>query len=240
MGELADLRLEKYKDRPAKAGPHARLLQHKEEPPIRPTNQIDDILKHINSLRVPAAKSDSASQDTFFTPRHKLAKELNREMIKKLLKYHGVRGANCDTVHNEYLAVFCTLISIGKIKHIAHFTRDPEFADRRLPFLSDAEWPPQCSSFFKDFEIVQWEFCAQEFHIGRLVNIHLRPNKVIPIIARMTMQTGPGFIVEKIEIHPDYNYLNTAVCSILIANMITSLIHESNRVRMRRLRILSS
>jgi hypothetical protein len=135
-------------------------------------------------------------------------------MIKKLLEYHGVRDTNCDTVHDDYLAVFCILIRIGKPKDIAHFTRDPESADRHLPFLNNAGWLPQCSSCYEDFEVAQWEFCAQAFHTGRLEDMQLRPNKVIPITARKVIQKGPDSIVEKIEIHPDYNYLNNAVCSL--------------------------
>jgi hypothetical protein len=199
--------------------------------PTQVARQAADIYERIDLLRLRVAKAESSSQDVYFTPRHKLAKDINRDMIKKLLEHNGVRDANCDAIHDEYLAVFCILISIGKIKHIAHFTRDPESADRYLPFLNDAGWSPQCSSFFKEFEIAQWGFCAQEFHIGRLEDMRLRPNKVIPIMTRTILQKGPDSIVEKIEIHPDYNYLNTAVCSFKITNIIRSLINEPDRVQ---------
>jgi hypothetical protein len=208
--------------------------------PTQLARQVDDILERIDSLRLPVAKSESSSQDVYFMPRHQVAKDINREMIKKLLEYHGIRDSNCDIIHKEYLAVFCTLIKIRKIKHIAHFTRNPESADRYLPFLNAAGWSSQCSRFFKDFEIAQWEFCAQEFHMGRLEDMHLRPNKVVPIIARTTLQKGPDSIVEKIEIHPDYNYLSTAVYSLYTTNMISSLIIEPHRVRMRHPPTLSS
>jgi hypothetical protein len=210
------------------------------ERPAQLARQVDDIVECIDSLRLPVAKLKASSQDAYFTPRYELAKEFNREMIRKLLEYHGIRDANCDTIHEEYLAVFCTLIKIKKTKHIAHFTRDPESADRHLPFLNAAGWSSQCSSFFKDFETAQWEFCAQEFHMGRLEDMHLRPNKVVPIIARTTLQKGPDSIVEKIEIHPDYNCLNTAVYSLYITNMISSLIIEPHRVLMRHPPTLSS
>jgi hypothetical protein len=179
--------------------------------PTQLAHQAADIFERIESLRLPVAKTESSSQDVYFTPRHTLTKNINRDMIKKLLEYYELRDASCDTIHDEYLAVFCTLIRIRKAKHIVYFTRDPESADRYLPFLNHAGWSSECSSFFEDFEIAQWEFCAQEFYLGRLEDMQLRPNKVIPIIARTLLHKGPDSIVERIEIHSDYNYLNTAV-----------------------------
>jgi hypothetical protein len=184
--------------------------------------QVDDIQKHIKSLRLPVAQSDPISQDVFFTPRRKLAEEFSKEMIRKLLANHGVRDANCDTIHDEYLAVLCTLIRIRKTKYIIYFTCDPESADRYLPFLNHTGWSSECSSFFSDFERAQWEFCAQEFHVGRLNDMRMRPNKIIPIIARKQLKKGPDSLVERIELHSDYNYLSTAVCSSQIENIYSS------------------
>jgi hypothetical protein len=95
------------------------LVRHTMDRPAQLARQVHDISEHIVSLRLPVAKSDPSSQEVYFTPRHKLAKEITREMIKKLLEYHGVRDTNCDTVHDDYLAVFCILIRIGKPKDIA-------------------------------------------------------------------------------------------------------------------------
>jgi hypothetical protein len=134
-------------------------------------------------------------------------------MIKTVLEIHGVWNVNSETIHKDYLAVFCTLIRIDKTEYITSFTRDPESADRYLPFLNDTGWSSQCSSFFKEFEITQWEFCAQEFHIGRLEDVQLRPNKILPITERRLLHKGPDSRVEQIQIHPDYNSLSTAVCS---------------------------
>jgi hypothetical protein len=210
------------------------------ENPTQLAHRVDDILEHVNSLRLLVAKSESSSQDVYFTPRRTLAKEFNREMIRKLLANHGIHDANCDTIHNNYLAVFCTLIRINKAEYITYFTRVPESADRYLPFFNDARWSPQCSSFFKDFESAQWEFCAQDFRIGRLEDVQLLPNKIIPIIKRTLLHKGPDSKVEQIEIHPDHNYLNTAVCSSNAANTIQLLTRKSFRVQMRRLPTLSS
>jgi hypothetical protein len=189
------------------------------EHPSQLVQQVKDILEHINSLRVPVAKLEPSSQDVFFTPRRILAKEISREMIMSLLVYHGVRDINCDTIHDHYLAVFCTLIRIGKPEYVAYFTRDPESADRYLPFLNDAGWAPQCSSFFQDFESTQWEFCAQEFHIGRLENVQLRPHKILPVTERKLLHRGPDSVVEQIHIHSDYNYLKTTVGSLRTINI---------------------
>jgi serine/threonine protein kinase len=206
---------------------HASLDRHIMEHPAQLAQQVDDVLELINSLRQTVAKPESALQDVFFTPRCILAKEFNREMIRKLLGNYGVRDANCDTIHDEYLAVLCTLIRIRKTKYIVYFIRDPESADRYLPFLNHTGWSSECSSFFSDFERAQWEFCAQEFHVGRLDDMRLRPNKIIPITARKQLKKGPDSKVEQIEIHSDYNYFNTAVCSCQIEH-INSIADQYN------------
>jgi hypothetical protein len=198
---------------PTETDSYTSPVQSTMERPKQLMRQVHDILERIDSLRLPVAKSDPASQDVYFTPRHKLAKEINREMIKQLSEYYGVPDADCDMVHDDYLAVFCILIRIGKPKYIAHFTRNPESADRHLPFLNNAGWSLQCFSFFEDFEVMQWEFCAQDFRIGWLEDVQLPPNKIIPMIKRTLIRKESDFTIEKIEIHPDYNYLNTTVCS---------------------------
>jgi hypothetical protein len=178
--------------------------------------QRDDILRRIDELRVLAANLDPAAPKEYFIPRFTLAKELTREKIKTLLDYEEVRDVDYDTIHDNYLAVFGTLIRIQKISYIAHFVHYQEFADIRLPFTTDHGWPPACSVVFEPFERAQWEFCAQELCFGRLDKVTLHPDRIIPITRRNVLKASPDSRVEKVTIHLDYNRLFSAVCLVIL------------------------
>lgn len=169
--------------------------------------QANRILEHVKSLRIPTAKAKSTAKDTWFVPRHVLARELGRSKIKILLDYYGISDVSCDTIHEDYLAVFGILITINQTKFIACFIQYEELADNRLPFHDKSQWLPECCVFFDEFKKAQWEFCAQEFRAGRLGDKRLHPDRVIPITARHCLNKGLDSIVEVIDIHPDYNCL---------------------------------
>ncbi|KAH7393820.1 hypothetical protein DE146DRAFT_616618 [Phaeosphaeria sp. MPI-PUGE-AT-0046c] len=173
-------------------------------------HQVDDILRRIDSLRILAVKSDSSLAAECFTPWRALAHELSRDKIKIFLDYEGVRSANYEAIHDHYLAVFGTLIRIGKAGFIKCFTRSLECADRYLPFSNSTNWSPQCRDFFEDFEKAQWEFCALPFRPGELDDQLLRSSKILPITARTCLKKGPDSTVEQIQVHPDYDYLTDA------------------------------
>jgi hypothetical protein len=196
---------------------HASFLPRIMDRRSQLASRRDDILRLVDGLPTPAVSAASTTPNEPFVPRNDLARELNRERIKTLLDYDGVRDVSCDTIHEDYLAVFGILVWIRRTKYISDFVRYEELADTYLPFHNDNEWPSDCSGFFNDFKREQWKFCAQEFRPGKLNDSRIRSDKIIPIVARSTLSKSPDSIVENIVIHPDYDLLSSKVCSRLIS-----------------------
>jgi hypothetical protein len=143
-----------------------------------------------------------------FISRHALQQQLSHDSIKTLLDYNGIRNVDVDNIYKHYISVFGILLQIRKYEYIPYFVAHEHFSDDYLPFRDSAGWFEEYrANFFAAFYESQWAFCAQKFRSGRLDNIVLHQNRILPFVHKLTIQEGSDAKVEKVEIHPHYNEL---------------------------------
>jgi hypothetical protein len=185
-------------------------------------SQVEHIIKRIDRLPVLAFDDPSQPDGRPFISRHALQQELSRDRIKKLLDYHLIRTVDVGTIYEHYICVFGILITIGKYEYIPYFVTHEHFSDDRLPFRDSADWFDEFrDDFFSAFYKSQWAFCAQKFRLGRLDNLQIQEDRILPFVDKRVIKKGSDSLVEKVEVHPDYNELVkkviTAQCYISFA-----------------------
>jgi hypothetical protein len=97
-------------------------------------SQVDDILRGVEALQTPAFDAFSPAPDTPFVPKQALRSYLTQNKIKTLLRSCRRPTNQAENIRNYYLAVFATLLEIGKGKYILHFIPYDGFANEFLPF----------------------------------------------------------------------------------------------------------
>jgi hypothetical protein len=171
-------------------------------------SQVDRIIERIGQLPVLAFDDSSQPDGRPFISRHALQQELSRDSIKKLLDYVGIRNVDVRTIYDHHICVFGILLRIRKYEYIPYFVAHEHFADDCLPFRDAATWSEEHrTDFFAAFYESQWAFCAQKFRSGRLDNVVIHPHRILPFVNKWIIQEGSDSIVEKVEIHSDYNEL---------------------------------
>ncbi|KAH7063887.1 hypothetical protein BKA63DRAFT_428685 [Paraphoma chrysanthemicola] len=168
---------------------------------FHPQPEIDNDLRHINDeLRI------EAYDHRPFVPKLALREYLTRERVKKLLLISCTHSLRWEEVRNKYLAVFVILLSIEQETYIANFLQHNYLADTHLPFHDPSAWPEQCRKFFKDFDQIQWQYCAQSLEPDDLHDKVLDPRIVVPLISQHVFKSGDSK-TSKVEVQPDYNCL---------------------------------
>jgi hypothetical protein len=171
-------------------------------------SQVDRIIERIGQLPVLAFDDSSQPDGRPFISRHALQQELSRDSIKKLLDYVGIRNVDVRTIYDHHICVFGILLRIRKYEYIPYFVAHEHFADDCLPFRDAATWSEEHrTDFFAAFYESQWAFCAQKFRSGRLDKVVINPHRILPFVNKWIIQEGSDSIVEKVEIHSDYNEL---------------------------------
>jgi hypothetical protein len=177
-------------------------------------SQVERIIKRIEQLPVLAYDDPFQPNGRPFISRHVLQQELSRDRIKKLLDYRLIRNVDVGTIYDHYICVFGILLQIGKYEHIPYFIEHDHFSDDWLPFRDSAGWfDEHRDDFFSAFYKHQWAFCARTFRLGRLDNIQIQEDRILPIIDKSTLKKGSDSLVQKVEIHSDYNELVPKVSS---------------------------
>lgn len=180
----------------------------------RLTSEVGDIKGRLCDLQETALDDPSGASNRPFTSRRVLQQYLSPEGIGQFLELYKLGDLNANVINQHYVAVFATLIQIGKPEKIVYFYRHDHFADEHLPFRERQSWPQECHAFFDDFQRAQWVFCAQELRRDRLYNKRIDPERIIPIISRTHLKQGPDATVYKVEVHPDYNSLVRRVSTV--------------------------
>jgi hypothetical protein len=181
-----------------------------------PRSQLDthvaDIITHLDQLQVREQDALSRNLGRPFVPRHTLQQYLSRDKIRQILEFCNVWDVDLDTIRNHYIAVFGILVQIKRPEYIGHFITHQHFADDRLPFLDRESWLEDYrGDFFKDFYEAQWKYCAQDFRPGRLDNIVIQKERILPFESRSLIKRGADSKVEKVEIHKYYHSLRPIV-----------------------------
>jgi len=113
-------------------------------------------------------------------------------------------------IYPKYIAVFCTLLCIGKGSYIKHFKHHESLSDTSLPFdpaSPPAHWPSSArdSSFLHEFCQAQWKFCARVWE--DLSDKHYDSEQILPIVSKTRLSGGGSANIWRVKIHPFYNKL---------------------------------
>jgi hypothetical protein len=195
-------------------------------------SQVEHIIKRIDRLPVLAYDDPSQPDGRPFISRHALQQQLSRDRIKKLLDYHLIRNVDVGTIYDHYICVFGILIQIQKYEYIPYFVAHEHFSDDWLPFRDSTCWFDEYrDDFFSAFYESQWAFCAQKFRLGRLDNIQIPEDRILPFVAKRVIKKGSDSLVEQVDLHSDYNELVLKVSTDrLIMHKLRVLIKTVNRI----------
>ncbi|PVH88884.1 hypothetical protein DL98DRAFT_565731 [Cadophora sp. DSE1049] len=117
-----------------------------------------------------------------------------------------------DDILQNYIAVFCILVELGKGTFVEHFS-SRDLSDLRLPF--DPGQSPQTHfptitddpNFFRAFCDMQWKYCAPEFKCP-MMNIHFEDQRILPIVSKELIAGGGSALLYRIRLHSLYNRLD--------------------------------
>lgn len=180
---------------------------------------VEDFFSHTKNARVWAKVigGDAAGEKRSFVPNDTLRGPsgfFSEHITRSLLDYYYSINVQIHwrRVQDSFLAVFSTLITIGKASHLHHFMKDRKMTDQNLPFTSPDGWHNECCSFFDDFYNAQWQFCAQSFDTDWMNETRLDDGHVIlPIIDHECLKAGPDAYTYRIKLHPSYDRLQEKV-----------------------------
>ncbi|KAH7409344.1 kinase-like domain-containing protein [Cadophora sp. MPI-SDFR-AT-0126] len=117
-----------------------------------------------------------------------------------------------DDILQNYIAVFCILVELGKGTFIDHFS-SRDLSDLRLPFDPGQSPPthfPTLSddpNFFHTFCNMQWKYCAPEFKYP-MMNIHFEDQRILPIVSKELIAGGGSALLYRVRLHAMYNRLD--------------------------------
>lgn len=220
----------------ALAVPHAPLQSIPMAASVAPLPDVADFLDHIERAGAIAVGPFSPATHRPYTPTHVLRAYLTRSRIKKLLKCFHRPDTDWETIRNDYLAVFSTLIVINKGTYITHFVQSPNLTDDDLPFRHQEDWPPDCVEFFEEFHRTQWQFCTERLKRQKLSGGRFRDEIILPIISCVSLRDGVDSCTYKVEVDPGYNLLaekvsaasSTAFLLVIWTSCLTWVISRMN------------
>jgi len=180
------------------------------------TNELPDFLNQLKRWTSFAVDESSPTGARPFILIHELKSYLNKDRLRKLLFYVQQTCSNEQVIRDNYVVVFAVLLKIGKGAYIKHFTSEDSLVDDRLPFTTSNGWTKDSSYFFEDFYEAQWQFCAKRLERGRLNDNRVPKEIVMPFKKMDVLKKGPDSTVFRVEIFPEYNYLNRVSCRYLV------------------------
>jgi len=117
-----------------------------------------------------------------------------------------------DDILQNYIAVFCILVELGRGTFVEHFS-SWDLSDMKLPF-DPGQSPPahfpivsDNPRFFHAFCDMQWKYCAPEFKYP-MMNIHFEDQRILPIVSKELIAGGGSALLYRIRLHPWYNRLD--------------------------------
>jgi hypothetical protein len=166
-----------------------------------------EIVDPFTSLRTFVVADDM--RQYFMEDNYRDLKRLISTLFPDARSLAGGLRENDIVPHN--VAVFCTLLTIGKGWWMNYFRYYRSLSDAALPFDPASplrDWPEN-ADFLPQFCEAQWKFCAPVFR-RPFAEQQFPPDRILPIISKEALNTD-GSIVSlwRIKIHPSYNYLIT-------------------------------
>jgi hypothetical protein len=170
------------------------------------------------------------TDDALFIPEQRLEEFLgSSDQVAKILRAlfpYGDLPCRPDAVLRRCRKVLCILLLIGKGHFIRQFNSHDNLCDHALPIGFDAVCPKNFPTstddphFFSKFYEKQWMFCVPEIHYDE--DFTFRNEYILPIINRKRLSEGASAVIYQIELHKDYNKLNSQM-SQLVRLLISSL-----------------
>ncbi|ORY67739.1 uncharacterized protein BCR38DRAFT_407683 [Pseudomassariella vexata] len=110
-----------------------------------------------------------------------------------------------------FLRIFSTLVYTNQANRLSAFTRhglnDDSFPVVKFP---ETHWPNEglYTTIFRKFSEKQWMFFPLEFHRERLIDLHLAPQRILPLESKKMINDGDAAQVYEIKVHTPYNMLH--------------------------------
>jgi hypothetical protein len=115
-----------------------------------------------------------------------------------------------EAILKRYTAVFCILLGINRGNLIHLFTQHDALRDAYLPFHPDtppSDFPQEESITYQAFCQNQWKYSVPV--LNRYLNQAFLPEQILPIVSREVLSKRAHADIWKINIHKDYNHLQT-------------------------------
>lgn len=185
-------------------------------PPTYHDLEIQSFLRFVENNKQKGTRSppwDSENQDCHFLPYpalHQYFTDSERlsSLLRAALPSHGSLPVAQSEIRAAYTNVFATLLSIGRGEYIEHFVRRDGLSDTKLPFYQrPLDFPQTEPDFFNEFYERQWKFCAPLMTYQRTTEWD--PRRTLPIISKVALGSGGSSVTYKIEVHRDYDRLDS-------------------------------
>lgn len=176
---------------------------------LRVINEFLDWLRKNQSYSV---KDHQTDERAAFVPISAVTSYLKEdEKLQYILDalFHPEEGPDADIVLPNYVAIFCTLIEIGKGPTIEHFVKQG-LHDQHLPFDPKhilPDFPPDTGdgTFYRRFCEKQWRFWVPDFERG--MERHFPDKTLLPIIKKREVAKGGSARLFEVKVHSSYNKL---------------------------------
>jgi hypothetical protein len=197
---------------------------------------IKDFLKWLKENEIQAVSDDDTRSGARFVSLGAVKSHLEsdqRERLTDILDdlFGDSGGPDHADLLTNYLAVFCSLLQVGKGRYIKHFV-DHEIHD--LYEFSPEQIPPKFPPVLRDEDIyrvfceAQWKFYVPDFkeNMNRVFN----NRRTLPIVKKEPLATGASATVSIITLHNSYDKLRGMVRLYLDKLSIALLIVVSSSV----------
>lgn len=167
--------------------------------------EVQDALRNLDSLSVPALAPSDYPNAKFFPPSalHRFDSKRLSEILRSIPSTKdAARRLAREIVMCECVSVFLVLLRMGQPAMIDHFMRFDTLSDKRLPLGDSGDFPAGLS--FHDFAQHQQPFCAPKIREG---NRNFLNERILPLTGREELAEGGSAKVFRIEIHPEFDDL---------------------------------
>jgi hypothetical protein len=161
---------------------------------------------------------DIAGNSREYIPLSALEKYWSKKRISCVLNSFSPRlDFDVGVIGDHYLRIFSTLVCTGRdtVEDLAKLFINHNLSDEKLPLGSrPTEWPDQhfFRNFFARIAEHQWQFFPLPFSSGKLQDLHIPDERILPINWGTQLSHGAAADVHVFDIHREFNHLSPKVC----------------------------
>lgn len=169
-----------------------------------------DFTDHIKRKKENYLGRNGNGEKKHFVPPAELTEYWTRPRIGEVCKsYKPALPAKFKAIRENLVNIFSLLVYIGKVQYYEAFLRNSIYDDQ-LPFKRAPEplSSPVYEELFRGVLEHQWLFCPLILNYGRLSDLHLEPERVLPFYDEETIKSGTTSRLSKLRVHAACNGLD--------------------------------